>query len=112
VARWAPNARLADFADKSDVGLSAADDADVPAKLKAVLASGQRLKLLQISRPPGQTASMELPDVIPRNDKDDGYRNGQQRHLRSHVVGQTMAMMFALHCHRISPQAFSARAES
>ena len=79
---------------------------------KAVLASGRRLKLFQISRPPGETASMQLPDVIPRNNKDDGYRDGQQRHLCSHVVGQTVAIMLAGHCHRISPQAFSARADS
>ena len=85
---------------------------DVLAKLKAVLAIGRRLKPFQISRPPGETASMELPDVIPRNNKEDGYRNSQQRHLRSHVVGQTVAMFLAGHCHRISPQAFSARAES
>ena len=79
---------------------------DALAKLKAVLASGWRLKLFQTSRPPGETASIELPDVIPRNNKEDGYRNGKQRHLCSHVVGQTVAMMLAGHCHQISPRRF------
>jgi hypothetical protein len=32
--------------------------------------------------------------------------------LRSHVVGQTVAMFLAGHCHRISPQALFARAEN
>jgi hypothetical protein len=43
VARWALNGRLADFAGKSDVGLSARDDADVLAKLQTVLANTRRL---------------------------------------------------------------------
>jgi len=111
--RCTPNGCFADFDIKDDVLKKfRAATPDVLAKLKFVLASLRRLKLFQTLRPPGETAPMELPNIIPRKNKDDGYRNGEQRHLCSHVVGQTVARMLAGHCHRISPQAFSARAES
>jgi hypothetical protein len=57
---------------------SATDDAGVPAKLEATLASTRRVEAFgDATRPPIEAASTQLPNVIPRNDKEDGYRNGQ-----------------------------------